>query len=64
MFEKAPSLFDFQSLAKCTTQNAAEIDGRYVPARPMGLFGLHSRMRLAWAVFTGEADALIWPAGQ
>jgi hypothetical protein len=31
------------------------------PARPYGLFSFHSRLELAWAVFTGKADALFWP---
>lgn len=40
-------------------------DGEYwYPARPEGLHSFGSRIRLAWAVFTGKADALRWPAGQ
>lgn len=35
--------------------------GGWQPARPFGLFGLRSRLRLAWLVFTGQADALRWP---
>lgn len=35
-------------------------DGRYVPARPIGFYSIPSRARLAWAVFTGKADALFW----
>jgi hypothetical protein len=35
---------------------------QYVPARPMkNLDTLPERLRLAWAVFTGKADALFWP---
>lgn len=30
------------------------------PARPIGFYSLPSRARLAWAVFTGRADALFW----
>lgn len=33
-------------------------DGRWVPARPLGGWG---RWRAAWLVFTGRADALVWP---
>jgi len=36
-------------------------DGQYEPARPYGMFSLRSRLRLAWMVFKGEADALRWP---
>jgi hypothetical protein len=35
--------------------------GGYQPSRSFGVFGLRSRLRLAWMVFTGEADALRWP---
>jgi len=30
------------------------------PARPFGEYSFRSRFRLAWAVFTGRADALFW----
>ena len=32
----------------------------WVPARPVGYPSWRSRIRLAWAVFTGKADALFW----
>jgi len=35
-------------------------DGRYVPARPMGWPTFGRRMKAAWLVFTGKADALKW----
>jgi len=34
--------------------------GRWVPARPLGLFSLGSRLGLALGVFTGKWDALEW----
>lgn len=34
--------------------------GHEQPARPIGFYSLQSRIRLAWAVFTGKADALFW----
>ena len=33
----------------------------YVPARAHRTFTLAQRMRATWLVFTGRADALIWP---
>ena len=36
-------------------------NGRYVPARPEPFYSLTQRWRAAWLVFTGRADALIWP---
>ena len=37
------------------------INGKIVPVRPYGEYSLRSRLRLAWMVFTGRADALEWP---
>lgn len=44
-----------------------EINGRWVPARPEpfgGLGGLRLRVRAAWLVLAGRADAVLWPGGQ
>lgn len=41
-----------------------KIDGRYVPARPEGFSSIWYRIHATWLVWTGRADALIWPAGQ
>lgn len=43
---------------------AVEIGGEWVPARPLGYPSIWRRIQLAWMVFTGKADALIWPEGQ
>lgn len=40
-----------------------EINGKWVPARPVsGPFRL--RLRAAWEVLVGRADAFKWPEGQ
>lgn len=41
-----------------------KIDDVYVPARPIGYLDFMSRLKIAWMVFTGKADALIWPKNQ
>lgn len=33
----------------------------WVPARPEGFDSLGNRLQCAWKVFTGQADAIIWP---
>ena len=39
-----------------------EINGKWQPARPMPYYGgFLRRIKLAWLVFTGKADALLWP---
>ena len=38
----------------------AEISGIWTPARPLGLGGLFYRIKMAWKVFTGKADIVVW----
>lgn len=33
----------------------------WVPARPLGYASWRHRWKAAWLVFTGRADALVWP---
>jgi hypothetical protein len=43
--------------------NSAYIKGAYIPARPIsGFFWL--RVKGAWLVLIGKADAVIWPGNQ
>lgn len=35
--------------------------GEWVPSRPLGLASIRVRLRAAWLVLTGKADALVWP---
>lgn len=44
----------------------AEINGKWVPARPINYRhrSLAEKVRDAWAVFVGKADAFTWPEGQ
>ena len=39
-------------------------DGRWVPARPIAFQSLRERIRATWLVWTGRADALVWPGDQ
>jgi hypothetical protein len=36
-------------------------DGRWVPARSLGYPSFLRRFKCAWLVWTGKADALVWP---
>ena len=42
------------------------INGKWCPARPLNnkYRTLKERLIEAWKVFTGEAEAFIWPEGQ
>ena len=57
----APNLFSAESLKnwECSVKTP---DGNWIPARPMGLIGLHlvHRLKLGWMVFSGRADAVVW----
>ena len=51
-------------LLKHTNEVSTEIDGDWVPARPINLISLRQRFRDAWNVLTEKADALHWPKNQ
>lgn len=42
------------------------LNGKWVPARPMNWMHrpLIVKFKEAWAVFTGKAEAFVWPEGQ
>ena len=62
MLNRAPDEVTIDDLARRFSEGPhCEIDGKWMPCRAYGYFGLRSRIRLAWAVFTGRADALFWP---
>jgi len=44
----------------------AEINGKWVPARPLNYKyrTLQQRIKEAWYVFIGKADCFTWPEGQ
>lgn len=54
-YTAGPWLIDFLS----STQ-AEVLKGWWVPARPLDGGPFWQRFQLAWAVFTGRADALFW----
>ena len=44
-----------------------EIEGKWVPARPIGwrgFYGFRRRVKDAWAVIRDEVDVIVWPGGQ
>lgn len=53
-----------ESVVEHTKTVSKEIGGLWVPARPSGYSSWIYRCKAAWLVFTGKADALIWPKGQ
>lgn len=63
MLNQAPCEWTIRSLVQHIKEGPqSSPDGtHWEPARPYGMFTLTSRVRLAWLVFKGEADALRWP---
>lgn len=56
-------IYHLSTLLKIAQSVVVEINGKLVPARPMaGPFSW--RLKAAWLVLTGKADAVIWPEGQ
>ena len=65
MLSNAPSLHTFKSLAECAKDASSSRDGEtWHPARPLGFYSFGHRLALAWLVFTGRADAFVWPDNQ
>lgn len=61
---KYPGHYSVWFIQKHANDSQVCIGGKYVPARPLGWQSWHTRIRLAWQVFTGKMDALEWPEGQ
>ena len=62
MLNSAPARWTVGELLKAAKDGPhAETKAGWEPARRFGFYSLGSRLRLAWDVFTGEADALYWP---
>jgi len=62
--KKAPKIHNLCGLLESIESTQTEIGGRWVPARPIGYFSVRYRIKAAWLVFTGKADALTWPGNQ
>jgi hypothetical protein len=60
---KYPNKFALKEIPSLLRDNV-EYDGMWIPARPLGLYSIVNRFKLAWLVFTGKADVLVWPGGQ
>lgn len=55
---KAPCLLSAEAIKNWSIQR--EIDGRYYLNRPLTIDTVQTRIRLAWGVFTGKYDAVVW----
>ncbi len=66
-FEKSPNIYAIHSIRdmiQSPTQCTVFLGGQHHMARPIGDRYLKTRLRAAWLVFTGRADAVVWGGGQ
>ncbi len=62
---KYPGIVELKNVGGVSRSGeSANINGKWVPARPLGFRSLRYRLRATWLVFTGQCDALRWPEGQ
>jgi len=62
-YVQGPNRWTVAGLVKTVREGPREqpdLRGRWRPARPCGLDTISNRVRLAWAVLTGRADAVFW----
>jgi hypothetical protein len=59
-------IWTLKTLIKSIESCRTEINGNWVPARSINYKyrSLYERFHEAWLVFTGKAEAFIWPEGQ
>lgn len=57
-----PAIRNVLDVVKDTSTMSCRLkDGRTVPARAQGYHSFFNRVKAAFLVFTGRADALVWP---
>ena len=67
---KHPTLYSVESIMEMGNPTSDQpktalcVDGKWVPARSEGYASLRHRIKIAWEVFTGKADAIRWPGDQ
>ena len=59
-------MYHLKDIIEMAAETKAEINGKWVPARPINhtCRTLRERLRDARDVFTGKMDAVKWPEGQ
>lgn len=59
-YRQAPNRWFILDLLRHVESTSTVVHGVSVPVRPLGLDTIPNRVRLAWAVLTGKADAVFW----
>ena len=53
-----------KGLQEHCSETTAQINNKWVPARPLNYRSVKQRIMEAWGVFTGRTDSFSWPEGQ
>ena len=59
-------IWNLKTLIKHCNENSAEINGKWVPARPLNFQyrTFLEKVKDSWAVYKGKAEAFKWPEEQ
>jgi len=59
-------MWTLETLMESVNTTQTEINGKWVPARPINwkYRTLKERLQESWAVFVGNAELFTWPEGQ
>jgi len=61
---KNPNILSHDQVIRNNKETKVLINDRWVACRPINYTSWQYRLRAALLVFTGKADALIWPEAQ
>jgi hypothetical protein len=62
--KNAPSIYKYENIKNSMHYSQVEINGEWVPARPVGYYSIWRRFKAVWLAFTGQCDLVRWPGGQ
>lgn len=57
---QCPQLFTARDLKNYDVSYLNQEKNKWLPARPLSLNNIKTRLKLTWMVFTGKADAVLW----
>lgn len=58
------NIWNLKDLTNSAATCEAEIDGKYVPARPYGWSDIKTKLTAIKLILTEQADLVIWPGNQ
>lgn len=58
------NIWQLKDLFKFANETQAQIDGKFVPARPYGWSNWLTKLKAIKLILTEKADIVIWPGNQ